>query len=235
MGREEVFVGVAILVHDGFSMAETLKPLLSEAGIATCSHEGGKSLLEAGLPDGPTCVVLDLQLPGQDGLHIQRALRAIDPGLPIIFLSGSADVPSVVTALKNGALDFLEKGRFRPEELVSRVVSALEGHRRYLDRKEHQEALQAKVRELTPRERQVALSAARGKPNKMIASELGISERTVEIHRGNAMHKLGLRSVTDLTRLFAKFDAIELRAARAPANGSRPGGPADGGFLGESP
>lgn len=201
--------GLAIIVDDEPAVRQSLEALLSTAGIATRSHAGGRSLLEAGLPDEPACVLLDLRLSGEGGIQVQQSLRAIDPGLPIIFLSGQADVSSAVAALKHGAMDFFEKGNFRPEALVSCVVAALEEHRVFLDEKQRQDALRARILALSPREREVALLAARGEANKSIAAELGISDRTVEIHRGHAMRKLRLRSVADLARLVDELGTVE--------------------------
>jgi FixJ family two-component response regulator len=190
--------GVAIIVDDDADVRGSLASLLTAANFRTMTHASGAALLKAGLPTQPTCLILDLQLPGEDGIHIQRQLRERDPQLPIIFLSGQADVPSAVAALKDGAVDFLEKGGFEPEALIQWVGDAIEQHRTQLKQR-------ARIQGLSHRERQVAYMVAQGKANKVIAAELGISNRTVEIHRGNAMHKLDLRSVTDLARLTSEL------------------------------
>lgn len=201
--------GMVIIVDDDPAVRHSLQTLFSAAGFATRGHEDAKSLFDAGLPAEPVCVLLDLRLTGESGIQIQQSLRTIDPALPIIFLSGEADVPSAVMALKDGALDFFEKGAFRPEELLSRVEAALYRHRQHLASCQFQQNLTSKIKALSFREREVASLVAWGKANKAIAMELGISERTVEIHRSSVMRKLGLRSVTDLARLAKELDVGE--------------------------
>ncbi|MGM0632068.1 MAG: response regulator transcription factor [Pseudomonadota bacterium] len=204
--------GVAIIVDDDRAVRQSLEALLSSAGIATRSHADGHTLLEAGLPDGPACVLLDLDLAGESGIQIQQSLRTIDSGLPVIFLTGTAEVSSAVMALKGGAVDFFEKGAFRLDELVSCVLSALKEHRLHLQNRERQQALEEKILELSRREREVALLVARGRANKSIAAELGISDRTVEIHRSNAMRKLQLRTVTGLAHMVDALKAAEQKS-----------------------
>lgn len=201
--------GVAIIVDDDPAVRQSLEALLLSAGIAARSHADGPSLLESGLPRGPTCVLLDLCLPGESGLELQQSLRAIDSCVPIIFLSGAIDVSSAVLALKGGAMDLFEKGSFRPEELVDRVLAALEEHRQGLQDKERREALRERILTLSRREREVACLAAYGKANKAIAAELGISDRTVEIHRSHAMHKLQIGTLAELARLLSELETTE--------------------------
>ncbi len=198
--------GLAIIVDDNPGVRHSLEALLSSAGLVTRSHERGSELLEFGLPTGPACVLLDLRMPGESGIQIQQSLRALDPYLPVIFLSGDADVRSAVLAMRDGAQDFLEKGNVSPNELIRRVVSAVQDHRMHLEAAQRTELRRTRIRNLSPREREVAILVARGKANKVVARDLGISERTVEIHRGHAMRKLGLRSVTDLARLIDELN-----------------------------
>ncbi len=206
--------GLAIIVDDDPGVRQALETLILSAGIAVRSHDGAESLLEAGLPEGAACVILDLCLNGDSGVELQKSLMTLDPGLPVIFLSGTADVPSVVTALKGGAVDFLEKGSLPPEDLIRRLRSALEAHHTHLKQGARREELRIRIRTLSRREQEIALLVGWGKANKAVAQELGISERTVEIHRSHAMHKLGLRSVTDLARLVGELDELWQSAPR---------------------
>lgn len=193
--------GYVVVVDDDPAVRKSLEALLSGTGLNTLSYPSGAALLDAGLPAAPGCVLLDLQLPGESGIEIQQSLLSTDPTLPIIFLSGHADVQSAVSALKAGAVDFLEKGSFSPHELVDRVQSAVQTHRKSREERRRAEIMRNKIARLSRRELEVAQLVAVGNSNKAAAMELGISERTVEIHRGNVMKKLELRSVTDLARL----------------------------------
>ena len=200
--------GVVLIVDDESSVRESLSEMLSTAGIASVCYDNGQSLLDSSLPDGPACLLLDLRLPGEDGIIVQDALSRRDPKLPIIFLSGDADVPSAVTALKHGAFDFLEKGSFLPDQIIACVASALRAHKLSLDRRQRQSVIRGQLDLLTPREKQVARLVAAGNANKVVAIELGISERTVEIHRRNLMQKLNLHSVTELAKLATQFKEL---------------------------
>ncbi|MEA5445628.1 LuxR C-terminal-related transcriptional regulator [Gammaproteobacteria bacterium AB-CW1] len=143
--------------------------------------------------------------------RFRKHFRQAPPQLPIIFLSGQADVASAVTALKRGAFDFLEKGSFTPQKLLALVGDALNQHRLRLEKREHQAALRSRLAQLTPRERQVASRVADGKANKVVASELAISERTVEIHRHNLLKKLQLRSAAQLAKLAPEINQLDAR------------------------
>lgn len=146
------------------------------------------------------CVVVDLRLPGQSGLELQESLGERWPELPIVFVSGSEDVRSGVRAMRQGAVDFLAKP-FDARELLESVSRAIaQGDRRRQEREER-EAARARMARLTPCERQVVDHVARGLLNKQIAAEIGRSEHTVKLHRGNAVSKLGVGSVPELVRL----------------------------------
>ncbi|MDQ2069031.1 response regulator transcription factor [Natronospira bacteriovora] len=201
--------GTVIIVDDDVDVRESLAAILSTAGIRTRCHASGASLLHHPLPEGPTCLLLDLHLREENGIQIQEALQTSSPQLPIIFLSGQADVASAVTALKRGAFDFLEKGSFTPQQLLALVGDTLNQHRLQLEKREHQAALQSRLAQLTPRERQVASRVADGKANKVVGAELAISERTVEIHRHNLLHKLQLRSAAQLAKLAPEINQLD--------------------------
>lgn len=194
-----------IIVDDDSALREALSVLMETAGFAVCSHESGEALLESSPPEGPACLLLDLQMLGLNGIEVQQRLRAADWDVPIIFLTGHGEVSVAVQALKQGALDFIEKSNFDPGDLIRQVTEAIEMHRRLLLEKAETVHLEQCLRKLSRREMEVARMAAGGTTNKVIGLELGISERTVEIHRGRAMKKLGLRTAAELIRLESHF------------------------------
>ena len=195
--------GSVLVVDDDAGIREALTMLLEGAGLTVRAYAGGREFLAAPQPDGPACLLLDLRMPDTDGLDVQRQLHAAGSDIPIIFLSAHADVPLAVEALQLGAKDFFEKPHFDVRKLQQRIREALTQHREHLDHRKREEDVRQQVARLSPREHEVARLAAAGKANKVIAAELGISERTVEVHRGRAMRKLGLRSIADLARAAA--------------------------------
>lgn len=145
------------------------------------------------------CLVLDVRMPGMSGLELQQELRARGSALPIIFITGHGDIPMAVEALKQGAADFLPKP-FRDQDLLDRIHQALEQERDARESNERIREVQQRIDTLTPREREVMTMVAEGKANKVIAIDLGISQRTVEIHRAKVMEKMGVRALADLVR-----------------------------------
>src|ERR1700733_5002015 len=156
--------------------------------------------LESDPPDGPSCLVLDVRLPGQSGLDLQRELAAANRELPIIFITGHGDIPMSVQAMKGGAIEFLTKP-FRDQELLDAIQLGLSRDRA---RRENQEAL-ADLRErfgsLSPREREIMIHVARGRLSKQIAGDIGIAEATVKVHRSRAMRKMKAHSLPELGRM----------------------------------
>lgn len=192
---------LVIVVDDDPLLRDLIIALLETVGIDAIGFGSGGELLQADLPDRPGCFILDVRMPGISGLDLQRILIANGVGRPIIFLTGHADITMSVQAMKRGALDFLTKP-CRDQTLLDAVAVAIEqDHRRRAAEEvaRHHEAL---VATLTPRERQVLHAVATGRLNKQIAHELGISEITVKLHRGNVMRKLNASSVGDLVRLW---------------------------------
>jgi FixJ family two-component response regulator len=197
---------VVLVVDDDIDVRESLSDLFASIGIDTQLFGSTRELLDAGLPDRPSCLVLDLRLPGASGLELQTRLAEMDAGIPIIFITGHADVPTSVRAMKAGAIDFLPKP-FREQELLDVVAQALR-----LDEARRLEAgAVAEVRRLaatlTPREMDVLRGVQRGLLNKQIAYELGVTEITVKMHRSSAGRKLKTSSVADLVR---KVTLLEL-------------------------
>ena len=189
-----------LIVDDDPAIRQALELLMDSADLASHSFSSGGALLSATMPFGPCCVLLDLRLPDIDGLDVQQELRRHYPNLPVIFLTGHADVPAAVKALKYGAVDFFEKPDFDRQQLLDTIREAIAEHRKGLAQQEAAARVREGAADLSPREFEVARRAAAGKANKVIGIELGISERTVEVHRGRAMKKLGLRRAAELVR-----------------------------------
>lgn len=193
--------GTVLIVDDDPAIRNALAALMESAGLRCRSFASGPDLLAHPAPRVPTCILLDLRLPGMTGLEIQQQLGEQGSLLPIIFLTGHGDVPTAVRAVQNGALGFLEKPAFAADELIRQVRAGIVLHCQRLRVRQQEIDIMARIRQLSRREHEVACLAASGHANKVIAIELGISERTVEVHRGRAMKKLQLRSVTELARL----------------------------------
>lgn len=189
-----------LIVDDDPAIRQALELLMDSAGFAPRSFASGREFLDTSPPKGPACVLLDLRMPDMSGLDVQQQLRRQNPDLPVIFLTGNGDVPAAVRALKYGALDFFQKPDFDRQKLLDTIKQALEEHRASLALDGEEKRVREGFGLLSGREREVARLAAAGKANKVIGIELGISERTVEVHRGRAMKKLGLRRAADLVR-----------------------------------
>src|SRR5260221_10769623 len=156
-------------------------------------------------PDGPTCLVLDVRLPGGSGLDFQRELAAANKELPIIFITGHGDIPMSVQAMKGGAIEFLTKP-FRDQELLDAIQLGLARDRAWLENEKEIAALRARFDTLTPREREVMALVVTGRLNKQIASDIGVSEITVKVHRGQVMRKMKASSLPNLARMADKLN-----------------------------
>lgn len=191
------------VVDDDAAVREALQRLLESAGHGVRGFASAAECLDALPDDAVGCLVLDLAMPGLDGLQLQQRLLERAPGLPVVFLTGRGDIAATVQAMKRGATDFLTKP-VEDEVLLAAVDSALaEGRRR--EAGQHRAASLAQhLALLTPRERQVLDRVLQGRLNKQIAADLGTTEKTVKFHRGNAMRKMGVRSVAELARWMAE-------------------------------
>jgi FixJ family two-component response regulator len=192
---------LVIVVDDDASVREAVQELMLSAGLKCASFASTQELLETDLLDKPGCLILDVRMPGSSGLDLQRYLSANGNCKPIVFLTGYGDIPMSVQAMKAGAVDFLTKP-VRDQTLIDAVV---DGIRR--DMAQREDALVVKgnlgrLETLTPRERQVLHEVARGRLNKQIAFDLGISEVTVKLHRSNVMRKMTASSIGDLIRIW---------------------------------
>ncbi len=188
------------LVDDDESVRRSVGFMLKTSGYQVIAYEHGAALLKAAKGLEPGCILLDIRMPGMDGLEVQQALRAHGVALPVIIMTGHADVPLSVRAMKAGAVDFIEKP-FEKAALLLAIDQALEALGRSASARQRADEAGVKLRVLTARERDVLDGLAQGLPNKTIAYDLGISPRTVEIHRANLMTKLQVRSLSEALRL----------------------------------
>ena len=193
-----------IVIDDDPSVREALGNLLRSVGLQTNLHGSVAEFLKAGRPDGPTCLVLDVRLPGRGGLDFQRELSKAGIHLPIIFITGHADIPMSVQAMKGGAIDFLTKP-FRDQDLLDAIQLGLERDRARREDEKAIALLQARFDSLTQREREVMALVATGRVNKQIAFEIGVSQITVKVHRGNVMRKMAATSLADLVLMVEKL------------------------------
>ena len=190
---------LVIIVDDEAAVRDSLDSLFRSTGMQTMRIASPLELLSAVIPDLPACIVLDVRMPGVNGLDFQDQLAARGIELPIVFMTGHGDIPMTVRAMKAGAVDFLAKP-FREQDMLDAVAVAIA---KDLDRRTRDGALsglRARYETLTPREREVFAHVVAGLMNKQIAGILGLSEITVKIHRGNVTRKMGVRSVADLVR-----------------------------------
>ena len=188
------------IVDDDASMRGALEGLFDSVGLQTQTYATANDFLLADHSDRPGCIVLDVRLPDMNGLEFQTRLIQIGVGIPVVMMTGFGDIPMSVHAMKHGAVDFLAKP-FRDQDMLDAVLAAIERdqQRRVVDNDVSQ--LRERFETLSPREQEVMLLVTAGKMNKQVAGDLGISEITVKIHRGAAMHKMAARTYADLVRM----------------------------------
>lgn len=191
---------VTFVVDDDRSVLKSLSRLLRTKGYEVRAYQTGRDFLNQHDPDVPGCAILDLSLPGMSGLEIQQELAATHANRPVVFLSGSAGVPASVKAMKEGAVDFLTKPA-KARDLLEAIAAACERQARAREQKGELDDVEARLANLTSREREVFDGVVSGLLNKQIAGQLGISLKTVKLHRSRMMRKIGVRSVADLVRL----------------------------------
>jgi len=203
-----------LVVDDDPSVREALSRLFRSVGLEARLFASAADLLQHKLPEAPCCIVLDIRLPGVGGLDFQDQLTKANIHVPIVMITGHGDIPMSVRAMKAGAVDFLTKP-FRHQDMLDAVAQAIERDRKRRDSEKSLSELRGLFESLTTREREIMTLVTAGLMNKQVAAELGLSEITVKIHRGNVMRKMGVRSLADLVRA---GEGLELRRPkRSPA------------------
>jgi FixJ family two-component response regulator len=189
------------IIDDDAEFRDSVARLLRSVGLGIRQFSSASEFFNASLPqDGPTCLVVDVRMPGRSGLELQRDLAAAKKQLPIIFLTAHGDIPMTVQAMKGGAIEFLTKP-FRDQELLDAVQTGLARDRARRESDQALEALRARLDTLSSREREIMILATTGRLNKQIANDVGIAESTVKVHRTNLMRKMKARSLPELSRM----------------------------------
>jgi FixJ family two-component response regulator len=212
--KAQTFCRPAYVVDDDLSMRKALERLLRSAGYDAQTFASAFEFLDCSHPDVPGCLILDIKMPKLSGLELQDRLAEKGISFPIIFVTGHGTVPASVRALKAGAMDFLQKP-FKDRELLNAVSVGIERHRRLRQEQNEMQGLRARMDTLTSRELEVFRLVAGGMLNKQVAYDLGITEKTIKVHRAHVMEKMGAQSLADLVR-FAEKLGIRSSNALAP-------------------
>ena len=194
------------IVDDDDAVRSSLRLLLKSVGLPAIAYASATDFLSAWQPEQPGCLVLDVRMPGMSGLELQHELNRRGAIIPVIFITGHADIPMAVEAIQHGAFDFLQKP-FRDQDLIDRVQRALTTDAQQRSELAKREVIRERFDSLTPREREVLTLVTRGKANKVMAGDLGVSQRTVEIHRARVMEKMGAASLAQLVRMMLDLEA----------------------------
>jgi FixJ family two-component response regulator len=197
-----------VVIDDDSAIRESLDRLLRSVGLKAQLWTSVDEFLASGRPDGPACLVLDVRLPGRSGLDYQRELTAAETRIPVIFISGHADIPMSVQAMKGGAIEFLTKP-FRDQDLLDAVQIALAQDRSWRENELVLGDLRKRYSTLTLREREVMALVVAGRLNKQIAGDIGVSEVTIKVHRGQVMRKMRASSLPDLARMADKLSVSQ--------------------------
>jgi FixJ family two-component response regulator len=202
------------IVDDDAAVRDSLRVLAKSVGLAATVHVSAQEFLASYDPQQPGCLILDVRMPGMSGLELQQQLNLRGAVIPVIFITGHGDVPMAVEALQHGAFDFLQKP-FRDQGLIDRIQRALHKDRESRAALGERSRIRERLESLTPREREVLALVTSGKANKVMAADLGLSQRTVEIHRARVMEKMRASSVAQLVRM-----VLDLEESAAPGNRS---------------
>ncbi len=204
------------IVEDDDAVRESLQLVLESLGHTVSTFASAGAFLEKFNSDLAGCLVLDIRMPGMNGMELQRKLNDNNSMLPIIFVTGHGDVPMAVEAMQQGAFDFIQKP-YREQQLLEKIERALQLDKENRESLQQRQAILAHLQELTPREMDVLLLMIEGKANKVIAADLDISQRTVEIHRARVMEKLRANSLAHLVRMVMQIDPQVLEGLRSSA------------------
>jgi FixJ family two-component response regulator len=196
-----------LVIDDDPHLRASVGRLLRSLGLDARLFASISDFLKSDPPDGPTCLVLDVRLPGRSGLDLQRELAAENREIPIIFITGHGDIPMSVQAMKGGAIEFLTKP-FRDQELVEAIQLGLARDRARRENEKALAALKERFESLSPREREIMIQVAHGRLSKHIAADIGIAEATVKVHRSRLMHKMKARSLPELSRMADKLKLV---------------------------
>jgi FixJ family two-component response regulator len=196
-----------LVIDDDPDLRASVGRLLRSLGLDVHLFASISDFLKSDPPDGPTCLVLDVRLPGQSGLDLQRELAAANRELPIIFITGHGDIPMSVQAMKGGAIEFLTKP-FRDQDLLDAIQLGLSRDRARRENEKALAALRERFESLSPREREIMVQVAHGRLSKQIAGDIGIAEATVKVHRSRLMHKMKARSLPELSRMADKLKLV---------------------------
>jgi FixJ family two-component response regulator len=196
-----------LVIDDDPDLRASVGRLLRSFGLGVQLFASISDFLNSEPPDGPTCLILDVRLPGESGLDLQRELAAAHRELPIIFITGHGDIPMSVQAMKGGAIEFLTKP-FRDQDLLDAIQLGLSRDRAQREDEKALAVLRERFESLTPREREIMIQVAHGRLSKQIAGDIGIAEATVKVHRSRAMQKLHVRSLAELGRMADKLKLV---------------------------
>lgn len=203
---------VVYVIDDDTGIREALARLFRSVGMRAEVFTSANELLHQRLPTVPSCLVIDVRLPGLSGFELHTELTKANVNVPIVFMTAHGDIPMSVRAMKGGAIDFLTKP-FRDQDMLDAVAMAISRDRARLDAESAQRDLQTRFDSLTPREREVMAFVTRGLMNKQIAAQVGLSEITVKIHRGHVMKKMKAKSLADLVKM---AEALGINRAKSP-------------------
>jgi FixJ family two-component response regulator len=204
-------ISTVLVIDDDVDLRNSLGRLLRSVGLNAELFASVSDFLKSERPEGPSCLVLDVRLPGKSGLDFQRELAAADIQLPIIFITGHGDIPMSVQAMKGGAIEFLTKP-IRDQELLDAIQLGLTRDR---VRRENESALadlRRRFETLSPREREIMIQVAQGRLSKQIAGDIGIAEPTVKIHRSKAMRKMNAHSLPEFCHMVAKLNLVPAKS-----------------------
>ena len=196
-----------LVIDDDPDLRASVGRLLRSLGIDVRLFASISDFLKSDPPDGPTCLVLDVRLPGQSGLDLQRELALTKRALPIIFITGHGDIPMTVQAMKGGAIEFLTKP-FRDQDLLEAIHLGISRDRAWRENEEALADLKKRFASLSPREREIMIQVARGRLSKQIAHDIGIAEATVKVHRSRAMQKMKAGSLPELGRMADRLELV---------------------------